>query len=174
MEEQSKKERLPPAQEAPAEIPAEEIEISQEEQTVESYEHKKSKSIVKQEVETEATAHLAEEEAEKQEHNKNERALKDELDEDTEEKQTSRKNKGNRALFRQIMKEKDPEEEKVKTPSKDVLTIREELADLRDKLNTLKWDHEHGQINPAKKVQLDNLQKKYNKLHFQLRKALEN
>ena len=41
---------------------------------------------------------------------------------------------------------------------------KERIMEIRDKLMTMKWDVEHGQINPAKKVKYDNLKKEYEEL----------
>ncbi|MBS3128254.1 hypothetical protein J4410_03855 [Candidatus Woesearchaeota archaeon] len=163
---------FPEAQEAPAEVPSPESYSPTEEEThQEKTEQEARGKILKEEVEQEAAQVLAEEEKEKADHQKTEKALDEEGSQEV--KKRSRKNKGTRSFFREMMKEKDESEEKTKVPSKDALQIREELAALRDKLNTLKWDHEHGQINPAKKVKLDDLQKRCNELEYQLRKELQ-
>jgi hypothetical protein len=42
--------------------------------------------------------------------------------------------------------------------------LRSRLITMRDKISVLEWDEKHDQINPYKKVQLDNLRKEYREI----------
>jgi len=79
-----------------------------------------------------------------------------------------KRKKGSFALqrFKAIAKEKDESEEKEKKVklSDSLKNAKERLMQIRDTMNTLKWDYEHGQINPAKKTHYEVLKKEYKEL----------
>ncbi len=63
--------------------------------------------------------------------------------------------------FREILKEKDTTKIEV-TPEQQ--KARGRMVEIRDKLMTLRWDYEHGQINPAKRDLYLKLKKEYEDL----------
>ncbi|HLC85394.1 MAG TPA: hypothetical protein VJH22_06395 [Candidatus Nanoarchaeia archaeon] len=77
----------------------------------------------------------------------------------------SRRKKASSALrrFREIASEKETEEAK-DGRSEEHQSAMSRLMHIRDEILTLKWDVEHGQINPAKKAHYETLKKEYDEL----------
>jgi len=97
-----------------------------------------------------------------------------ELDASGEDEKTSKpRKKSSYAIFSTIAREKDGESKEEKKPkdSKDLSDAKERMMEIRDQLMTMKWDVEHGQINPAKKVKYDQLKKEYEELVEKINKA---
>lgn len=65
--------------------------------------------------------------------------------------------------FREINSEKETEEAK-DGRSEEHQAAMGRLMHIRDEILTLKWDVEHGQINPAKKAHYETLKKEYDEL----------
>jgi len=81
-----------------------------------------------------------------------------------EEEKPSRRKKKKRII---LDDEKAPDEEQTKPKAKlspEATQARTQMLEIRDRLFTLKWDYEHGQINPAKKALYEKLKKEYDEL----------
>ncbi len=63
--------------------------------------------------------------------------------------------------FKDIMREKEAGKTEMRS---DQQKAQEKMAEVRDRLMTLKWDYEHGQINPAKRDLYEKLKKEYEDL----------
>ena len=60
--------------------------------------------------------------------------------------------------------EKEEPAPEIVEDSEEVKAAKERLAQIKGKVLTLRWDMEHGQINPAKKAQYEKLKPEYEKL----------
>lgn len=49
-----------------------------------------------------------------------------------------------------------------------VKEIKERISQMQDRLKVLEWDDKHNQINPYKKMELDNMKKEHEELQKKL------
>lgn len=86
-------------------------------------------------------------------------AAMDDLDEGMPEKDEESKEEGSKESA-----EKEEPAPEIVEDSEEVKAAKERLAQIKGKVLTLRWDMEHGQINPAKKAQYEKLKPEYEKL----------
>jgi len=100
----------------------------------------------------------------------------DALNEEVEEeagKEIKKKNKrlvkfGELSKIARSKEESTEDKTEIKQLSKEMKQAKERMMEIRDKLMTMKWDVEHGQINPAKKLKYNNLKKEFDELEILL------